>query len=187
MPANAKLLRLLAALLCIASGLALLRSTGLPQRAAFSGFLLPDLRLAAPELGAAAPIFSLKTAAGRDFTLERIPGRATVISFWASYCAPCRAELAHLQDLYASQPGSLRVIAINLGESRATAVDWAADLGLSFDVLLDPRQRVGALYRVRGLPSAFLLDENLRIRRIIYGAMSQSRWQRAIDALVPAG
>ncbi len=77
--------------------------------------------------------------------------------------------MSELQQLYDSYPGSLRILALNQGDSLASVRKWAADLGITYDVLLDRGGAVSRLYQLRGLPTTFILDGDQRIRRLYYG------------------
>ena len=108
---------------------------------------------------------------------------ATVLNFWATWCQPCRAEMAQLQALVEAEPASTRVIAVNLGEPRSSVRKWVADLGLTYPVLLDPQLSVASLYGVRGLPTTFLIDSQLTIKGIYFGPVSAVEMQQRIDGL----
>ena len=68
-------------------------------------------------IGDAPPNYLGSTYEGHKVRLSDDPGKVTVISFWATWCAPCRQELPILEKMQ-RQAGKdrLRVIAINLGE-----------------------------------------------------------------------
>ncbi len=168
-----RLLHLLAAFLSLGAALAILTAAGLPKRGDYSGFRDHFGLFRAPELDSQAPAFTLSTASGPALTLEQARGAITIINFWATWCQPCRREMRDLQMLYDSYPGRLRILAVNLGESLQVVRDWVSQLGLTYDILLDGQGAVAARYQVRGLPTTLVLDSNLVIHRIYYGAVSQ--------------
>jgi peroxiredoxin len=133
--------------------------------------LTPWLAAPAPgraaEPGQEAPDFTLPDlASGRPVRLADYRDRRTVlVNFWATWCEPCREELPTLERLARERAGVLEVLAVNLdavGPGRVRA--FVRELGLTFRVLLDPRQAVPRLYRVRGLPSSVLVDRDGRVR-----------------------
>lgn len=164
-----QVLHLLAALLALGGALAVLVHAGLPNRADYSGFQVGGRRAVAPEAGWHAPPFALMTTSARPLALEQARGMSTIINFWATWCAPCQREMRDLQALYEVYPEDLRILAVNVGESAQAVRDWVAQFGLTFDILLDSRGELSTLYQVRGLPTTFLLDKELVIRRVHYG------------------
>ena len=118
--------------------------------------------------GHPAPPLRLRDAAG---VVRALPtGRPLIVSFWASWCAPCREELPRLGRVAG---GPLGVLALNYGESVDTAQAFlkAQGLGgLSVGYLSagDP-----ALWPIPGLPSSVLLDRHGTVKRIQFGPLSE--------------
>ena len=164
-----QVLHLLAAFFFLGAALAVLIHAELPNRADYSGFRDGRRRAVAPEAGWRAPPFTLLSASSRPFALEEARGTVTIVNFWATWCKPCQREMRELQALYEVYPDDMRILAVNVGESARAVRDWAVQYGLTFDILLDSRGDVSTLYQVRGLPTTFLLDEDLVIRRAHYG------------------
>ena len=173
-------LHLLAAFLSLGAASALLIQAGLPDRADYSGIRYGGRRAYAPEAGWQAPPFALLTTSSRTLALEHARGAATIINFWATWCKPCRREMRELQALYEIYPDDLRILAVNVGGNAPAARDWVAQLGLTYDVLLDSRRAASARYQVRGLPTTFLLDKDHVIRRVHYGPVHLEMLQRDI-------
>ena len=74
----------------------------------------------------------------------------------APYINSLLSQGAHA-EAYHQAHSAARVLAVNLGESRSPIVDWVTQLGLTFDIVLDPDQSIASLYRLRGQPSTYVV------------------------------
>ena len=169
------------AVLALVAALVILISAGLPERGQFTGQLLADGSVSAPELNSVAPNFSLTTLEGTTITLDSLRGGPVLINFWATWCEPCRVEMPYLQEFYeAHQSSGLRVLAVNLGETPDIIRTWVDDFGLTFDILLDPQQSLAVLYQIRGQPSTFAISPDGIINAIYYGPVSVEQLQAVL-------
>jgi thiol-disulfide isomerase/thioredoxin len=176
---HARSLLLLGAVACLALAVALLFAAGLPQRAAYSGEILPNGQVIAPEIGASAPTFLAPTLSG-VVDLSELRGTPLVINFWATWCVPCRVEMPELQALHAAQP-TVRVLAVNLGEPLDLIVDWVRHFGLTFEIVLDAEQTIAAAYRLRGQPSTYVISPEGVVTAIFYGPTTQQALEAALE------
>jgi peroxiredoxin len=129
----------------------------------------------APVVGATAPSFALATLDGQRVDLRALRGTPLVLNFWATWCEPCRTEMPLLQSRYeAGRSAGLRILAINFDEPEPQVRSFVDELGLTFDILLDPGAYVQDLYRVRGYPTTFFVDARGVIRGHKVGAMEAS-------------
>lgn len=175
------IIRYLAALMCLGAASLLLARSGLPDRIDLS----QDAKAssAALEIGSPAPPFELMNTLGKAVALDGTTGVPTIINFWATWCAPCRQEMRDLQQLQGSRPDSVRVLAINMGEAADLVADWRSELGLSYDLLLDPALAMSEQYLVRGIPTSYLLDNAGRIRKVYYGPVTYMQLDGDIQRL----
>ncbi len=175
------IIRYLAALMCLGAAFLLLARSGLPDR--IDPTQDAKASSAALEIGSPAPKFQLMNTLGQAVALDGTAGVATIINFWATWCAPCRQEMRDLQQLQGSRLDSVRVLAINMGESAGLVADWQSELGLSYDLLLDATLSVSKRYMVRGLPTTYLLDSAGRIRKVYYGPVTYGQLESDMQRL----
>jgi len=125
-----------------------------------------------PWSGAETPMLALKDLSGQAHALEDYRGRVVLVNFWATWCEPCRAEMAsmeRLQERLAGKP--FTVLLVNHGEARVRVGDFARREALALSVLLDPNQDAARAWRVRVLPSSFLVSADGRVRFAVIGEM----------------
>jgi peroxiredoxin len=124
-----------------------------------------------PELiNKAAPAFDLPALDGQRVSLAAYHGKKKlVVSFWASWCGPCKMEMPVLREFYEQQKKNadkFELLAISIDEERAPAERFASEMKLPFPVLLDLESQAANAYGVQSIPSLFIIDEN---GKVIYG------------------
>jgi peroxiredoxin len=128
----------------------------------------------APEKGAFAPDFSLKSVSGETVHLSDFQGKVVLVNFWAVWCPPCRQEMPAIQNVHENYGDQVVVLAVNAGDTRQDAAAFMEELGLTFDVVLDSDLEIEERYRVRGLPSTFFIDPEGIIQIQHIGFMEES-------------
>jgi len=94
-----------------------------------------------------------------------------LVNFWATWCSPCRQELPAIQAQYESTD-DLVVLGVNFQEKADEVRPFVAEAGLTFPILLDETGRATLIYRVRGLPSSFMVDADGLIAAVHVGPMT---------------
>lgn len=117
----------------------------------------------------AAYPFTLSSLAGPPVALADLQGRWVLVNFWATWCAPCREEMADLERLSRQYPQRLVVLGVNMRESPETIRAFLAETRISFAILLEPDDEMLLAYGVRGLPLTALIGPDGRLHRRIVG------------------
>lgn len=114
----------------------------------------------APVKGSIAPDFRLQNLDGEEVQMSDFRGHPVLINLWATWCGPCRLEMPAIQDRFElyEQEG-LVVLAVDFDEPVSAVNDFRDELGLTFQILLDPGAKVQKIYRNRNYPSSFFIDE----------------------------
>ncbi len=118
--------------------------------------------------GAEAPDFVLKSLAGKNLRLSEYRGEVVILSFWATWCGDCRAqleELAAMRDRY--QDAGVELLAVSLDQNARQASDVTADA--NYPVLHDAAGEVGRLYDVTRMPVMVLIDRGGVVREVFEG------------------
>jgi thiol-disulfide isomerase/thioredoxin len=101
--------------------------------------------------------------------IDDFRGRPVLLSFWASWCGPCRIELPELQRLYTELAGEgFVLLTVNLDQSPKLAMRFLEQVGISVPVYRMATGQV-ALLGVSGLPTNILFDRQGRAIKIYAG------------------
>jgi peroxiredoxin len=120
--------------------------------------------------GEPAPPLVLRDLEGRELRLEAFRGRTVVVNFWATWCAPCVAEMPSLSRLREKLAGSgVEVIGVNLQENAARIRPFAERLGLDFPIVRDHDGAASRTWGARVFPTTFVVGPDQRIALVAIG------------------
>ncbi len=136
-----------------------------------------------------APDFTLKTPEGEPFTLSEHRGEVVVLNFWATWCAPCVAEIPELmamQDALAGQDVRFVGVSQDTGPRAFEDVrDFRAILGVTYPLLLDPGLAVGRAYDGAAvLPTTVVVDRAGRVHARAEGLLTEARLRDLLRGVV---
>ncbi len=106
--------------------------------------------------------FSLEALDGKKVSLSSFKGKVVLLSFWATWCGPCKQEMPAMEKLYQKLKGrGFEVVAVDMMEDRATVAAFVKTSGYTFPVLLDTTGEVGGngLYAARAIPTNYIVDK----------------------------
>ncbi len=132
-----------------------------------------------------APDFSLTDTEGTSRSLTDYRGQWVLLTFWATWCGPCRSEMPSLQQL-AEEHGDrgLAVLGVVVGSDPGNARDFVHRHGLTFPSLVDSGDRVGATYRASSIPLTYLVDPAGKLGGVSRGARDGSAASASVGLLL---
>lgn len=160
------------------------------------------MRPAGPEAVGPAPSFALEDLDGTGtVTSEDLAGSPTVVNLWASWCGPCREETPLLQSRWERyRDRGVRFIGVVVRDTREAALDFVAEMGITYDVLWDPDQTLArdlGLVGNFGLPQTFFIGPDGDLvgraqgetianegRTAVLGAISAAELDAQIEAML---
>ncbi len=120
--------------------------------------------------GRVAPSFSVDDGKGGKLTEKSLQGKVTMVSFFASWCGPCRRELPDLQTFWTEhKKKGIHVLAIGVDKVAADSKRFIEEMKVTYDVGYDDKAIVMGAFGVRGMPTAFLVDRSGNIKRRLVG------------------
>lgn len=106
-----------------------------------------------------APGFELKTLDGGSFKLQDHKGKTVVLSFWASWCGPCRKELPELAKLQ-KERSDVEIFAVNVDRDKALAQKFLTTTPVELPIIWDQDSIALGQYEVLSMPTLFVIDKN---------------------------
>jgi peroxiredoxin len=117
--------------------------------------------------------FTLRDVNGQDVHLSQYQGKVVVLSFWATWCGPCKEEMPHLQKLYADHGNDgLVVLSISTDDARSASKvkPYIMSMGYTFPVLLDKEASVIGTYNPsKTLPFTVVIDRSGNVVHVASG------------------
>ena len=140
-----------------------------------------------PAVYSPAPNFSRADLDQRNVDLTAYRGKVVVLNFWATWCAPCLAEMPRFVEWQRKYGGrGLQVIGISMDDEAPPVRAAFQKYRLNFPVVMGD-EKLGEMYGgILGLPIIFLIDKNGKIRFKHQGATDLNIIDSEIQTLLTA-
>ena len=137
--------------------------------------------------GDRAPEIDLPTLDGARLPLSSLRGHPVIVSFWNTWCPPCRDEFPALVRAYQTLgPGGLRVLGVNGRDQERRTKDvqtFVEAFGVTFSIVLDERGRARRAYGLLGLPTTVFIDSGGVVQRVQIGPIDDKTLASGISAI----
>src|SRR4051812_45197929 len=115
-------------------------------------------------------------------------GKVTLVDFWASWCAPCKASFPAMAKIHADfAPRGLQIVAVSIDEKPAAAVGFWKKLAPPFTAVHDHELKLVKQVVVPTMPTSYLLDRTGKVRFVhegFHGDASDREIRKEIEALL---
>jgi peroxiredoxin len=121
---------------------------------------LPNLR------GKKAPQFTLKNLQGRKVSLADYKGKAVLVNFWATWCAPCKLEMPWFIDLHKQYaPEGFEILGVSEDEpkDRPQIGKFSEKIGVNYPILIGDDAASKAYGGVEFLPTSYYIGRDGKV------------------------
>jgi len=152
-----------------------------------------------PLQGKMAPNFTLTDIAGKKVSLSDYKGKAVVVDFWATWCAPCKIEIPWLEQLSNQYAGKgLQVLGVSeddldmqdkktLAKEKQDIANKATQMKINYPVLFDDADVSKPYGGVEGLPTTFFIDRSGKVVASTVGLVSRDEIEANIKKALSSG
>ncbi|MGB7747955.1 MAG: TlpA disulfide reductase family protein [Verrucomicrobiia bacterium] len=136
-------------------------------------------------VGAKFPDFNETDVAGKPLSIANDKGKVVLIDFWATWCAPCRAELPNVLATYRKyHDQGFEIIGISLDQDQTKLTSFTKSMNMTWPQFFDGQgwgNKLAAKYGIDSIPATFLLDgEGKIIGRDLRGEDLQAAVAKAL-------
>jgi peroxiredoxin len=131
-----------------------------------------------------APTFQLTTLDGKRIDTRTLAGKPYVLTFWGSWCIPCRKEMPVLQKAYAQRNGALPVVGVTFQDPASDSRAFAKKYGITFPVAPDDGIAVATAYGVIDVPTTFFVNSKGIVTDRVFGIESKADLKPPLDRLL---
>lgn len=160
------------------------------QRTLCAALLCASLVVCAGEVGQPAPEFALPNLKQESVALSGLKGKVVYLDFWASWCGPCRKTFPWMNQINAKYAkDGLEIVAVSVDQDRGAAEQFLVKYPPEFQILLDQTRKIAKLYKVKGVPTSFLIDREGVVRHSHLGMNEEhfAEVEAELQGLLKAG
>ncbi|MDH3680241.1 MAG: TlpA family protein disulfide reductase [Acidimicrobiia bacterium] len=117
---------------------------------------------------------------GTDGTLADYEGEPLVVNFFASWCAPCRAELPDFQQVHVESEGRVQFVGVNHDIDESSWLSFVDEVDLTYPTVFQPEQEIWETLNLFGMPATALVTPEGEVVFTFSGVLDQESLKEAI-------
>ncbi|MGH9735662.1 MAG: TlpA disulfide reductase family protein [Candidatus Acidiferrales bacterium] len=135
--------------------------------------------------GTDAPAFLVNDLQGHVLSTAQFHGHVVLLSFWATWCPPCRLEIPELEELQSRYKDQLQVIGISMDDDGPQQVArFAARVGINYSIVMGSSEIVREYGGVPALPTNFLINPQGKVVQKHVGLYPLNLYDTEVRALL---
>ena len=138
-----------------------------------------------PKEGAKAPALAIDSMNAGKASI--VPGKVTLIDFWATWCKPCEKSFPAYQALYTKYKGrgfEVIAVAVDEADTKAAIPGFIKKAGAKFPVGWDDGHTFADCWKPGGMPAAYIIDKKGVVRHIHEKWLDES--EKQVEAQIKA-
>ncbi len=133
-----------------------------------------------------APALMLSDLSGAQHQLSAYRGQVVLVNLWATWCAPCQAEMPLFQTYFERHRNDgFTIVAVEDGEPASDVRSFVDRNHLTFPVWLDPlHEATDHAFHAVGVPTSYVIDRAGQVRLMWLGAISEANLEKSVTPLI---
>jgi thiol-disulfide isomerase/thioredoxin len=123
--------------------------------------------------------WTMKSLDGKDFNMTEARGKVVFLNFWATWCAPCVAEMPSIQRLYDKAKKDQVIFVCVTEEESSKVIGFIKEKGFTFPIYM-MSGKPPAVFKTRGIPATFILSPE---GKVAFSHVGSAKWddERSIE------